>query len=127
MTKKDQHCHTTREGGFATLTRKGCQLVPEHGNATDARSKQKCPGLQDLHVVAPSASWKVPAAQLVHLSCAVASDVYEPALQAEAAILWVGQNAPFAHGWHWLPAWRWVELLKRPPSHGSGALLPAGQ
>ena len=80
-----------------------------------------------LQAVAPSASWKVPAVQLVHLSCAVASDVYEPALQAEAAILWVGQNAPFTQGWHSLPAWRWVALLKRPALHGSGALLPSSQ
>ena len=80
-----------------------------------------------LQAVAPSMSWKVPAAQLVHLSCVVASDVYEPALQLEGTMLCVGQNAPSAHGWHWLPARRCLELLKRPASHGSGALLPSSQ
>ena len=51
-----------------------------------------------LQAVAPSTSWKVPAVQLVHLSCAVASDVYEPALQLVGDMLCVEQNAPFTHG-----------------------------
>ena len=76
--------------------RKECQLVPEHGNATEAPSKQKCPGLQDTHAVVPSASWKVPAAHFVHSPFSGWS-LNVPALQLVAAPLPTGQNVPSPH------------------------------
>ena len=64
-----------------------------HGSSADAPSGQKLPPLHGMHEIAPSLSWKEPAAHLLH-DPAFDSSLYVPAAQIVALLEPVGLNEP---------------------------------
>ena len=110
--------------------RVGCMWVPgRHGMAADAPSRQTEPAGQSSHAVAPSSSWNLPAAHLVHVAC-FGWSLNVPALQLVAASLPTGQKVPSGHVTQ--SALLVIEPTKPtgvdvPAGHGSGAAEPSAQ
>ena len=57
------------------------------------------PRLHGTHAVAPSASWKLPAAHLLHEDCCAAA-VNVPELQLDATVAPSTHADPAGHSWH---------------------------
>ena len=88
-TQKLPSGHAVHSDGSARSV--AVEKEPEgHGSAALAASPQKWPGVHRWHAVDPSASWKVPGAHLVHVSC-LSLLLYVPALQLAAVPLPTGQ------------------------------------
>ena len=87
---------------------------------------QKCPALQSSQLVAPSSSWKEPAAHLAHVLLPLV-DVIVPGAQAVVLDAPVGHAYPGGHGSQSDGPVAPIELRYLPASHALGALTPATQ
>ena len=86
-----------------------------------------CPLLAaSTSAVAPSVSWNVPGAHLVHAACRP-SGLYVPAAQGVCAVLPNDARWPASAAVHWEAAVRIVELEYVPGAQGTGQLIPFPQ
>ena len=81
-----------------------------------------------LHAVAPGSSWKLPAAQLVHVAW-LASGLNVPGLQADGVDAPTEHDVPGGHTTHCstLVITASDVFWCVPPGHGSGAAAPSEQ